>query len=406
MKNHGRQGPSKLGTNNDEIMAGMKKEIEKNDEEIKLMTEELDKIHSNLGETQTELNKNNKTCQDYNSQIKKLDHEIFRLKQKNEAHKAPDMSALEEDKEMYEEKLEEIVQEVSQAKQKIESFEGHMKEKLSEFRKAETEVEQLNSKLEPMEKDQLMKIETQLNKRQAERVSAEKKLEKFNRKKVEVNQTEAGIKERMERCEEGLKNDYKGKKVETDRPCRALKKMITAAEEILRVQRNTLEPREVVKKNRVESHKEYTEAEQHFGFLKDLIIKMKSGGKKRQKGFYGILGFMCRSVGTSFADHLQQRNFQGKLTFDHKADPPTLELAVDPIGGDPKKNTKRDMKTLSGGEKSFSTVSLVLAFWDVIPTPFRILDEFDVFMDMVNRRTALVSSFFLINRCYCTHSQL
>ena len=101
--------------------------------------------------------------------------------------------------------LEEIVQEVSQAKQKIESFEGDMKEKLSEFRKAETEVEQLNSKLEPMEKDQLLKIETQLNRRQAERVSAEKKLEKFNRKKVEVNQTEAGIKERMERCEEVLK---------------------------------------------------------------------------------------------------------------------------------------------------------------------------------------------------------
>ena len=51
--------------------------------------------------------------------------------------------------------------------------------------------------------------------------------------------------------------------------------------------------------------------------------------------------------------------------------------------------TKRDMKTLSGGEKSYSTVSLVLALWECIEPPFRILDEFDVFMDMVNRRTAL-----------------
>ena len=47
------------------------------------------------------------------------------------------------------------------------------------------------------------------------------------------------------------------------------------------------------------------------------------------------------------------------------------------------------MKTLSGGEKSYSTISLVLALWSQIQPPFRILDEFDVFMDSLNRRIAL-----------------
>ena len=47
------------------------------------------------------------------------------------------------------------------------------------------------------------------------------------------------------------------------------------------------------------------------------------------------------------------------------------------------------MKTLSGGEKSYSTISLVLALWSQIHPPFRILDEFDVFMDSLNRRIAL-----------------
>ena len=50
---------------------------------------------------------------------------------------------------------------------------------------------------------------------------------------------------------------------------------------------------------------------------------------------------------------------------------------------------KRDMKSLSGGEKSYSTISLVLALWSQIHPPFRILDEFDVFMDSINRRIAL-----------------
>ena len=367
MKNAGRQGPSKLGTDNNEILAGMIKEIEKNDKEIKIMTDELDKIHSTLSESEKELNKNNKTCQDCNSQIQKLDQEIFRLKQKNQSQKAPDMSALEEDKEKYEEQLEEIVQEVSQAKQKIESWAELMKEKLSEFKKAEKEVDQLNSKLEPMEKDQLLKIENQLIKRQTDRVRAEKKLEKINLKKVEINKTEAEVKERVEKLEERLRNDFKGEKIETDRPCHAIQKMIKAAEEALRVQRNTLEPSQVIKKNRVESYTKYTEANQNFEWLKDLLVKMIAMEKDREKGFFQVRGSMCRSVMLSFANHLQRRNFQGKLKFKHKAVPPTLDLAVDPIGGDPKKTNKRDMKTLSGGEKSFSTVSLVLAFWDVIP---------------------------------------
>ena len=45
----------------------------------------------------------------------------------------------------------------------------------------------------------------------------------------------------------------------------------------------------------------------------------------------------------------------------------------------------RDIKTLSGGEKSFCTVSLVLSLWEDMYPPFRILDEFDVFMDSINR---------------------
>lgn len=38
------------------------------------------------------------------------------------------------------------------------------------------------------------------------------------------------------------------------------------------------------------------------------------------------------------------------------------------------------MKSLSGGEKSFSTICLLLSLWDNMTVPFRALDEFDVFM--------------------------
>ncbi len=44
---------------------------------------------------------------------------------------------------------------------------------------------------------------------------------------------------------------------------------------------------------------------------------------------------------------------------------------------------------IASGEKSYSTICLLLALWNAMFSPFRVLDEFDVFMDAVNRRLAM-----------------
>ena len=44
---------------------------------------------------------------------------------------------------------------------------------------------------------------------------------------------------------------------------------------------------------------------------------------------------------------------------------------------------------LSGGERSFTTLSFELAMWEFCATPFRVLDEFDVYMDDTYRKQAV-----------------
>ncbi|KAK4124198.1 P-loop containing nucleoside triphosphate hydrolase protein [Parathielavia appendiculata] len=79
---------------------------------------------------------------------------------------------------------------------------------------------------------------------------------------------------------------------------------------------------------------------------------------------------------------LSERGFRGKLILDHERK--SLDLQVEPDKTE-KRAAGRSTKTLSGGEKSFSSICLLLAIWEAMGSPLRCLDEFDVFMDNVNR---------------------
>lgn len=54
----------------------------------------------------------------------------------------------------------------------------------------------------------------------------------------------------------------------------------------------------------------------------------------------------------------------------------------------------------SGGERSFTTLSLLLALGESLETPFRVMDEFDVFLDPVSRRIALKTMVSVLPRIF------
>jgi chromosome segregation ATPase len=79
---------------------------------------------------------------------------------------------------------------------------------------------------------------------------------------------------------------------------------------------------------------------------------------------------------------LSERRFRGSLSVDHRNQ--RLDIHIQP-DITVKEDAGRQTKTLSGGEKSFSTICLLLSLWDAMGSPIRCLDEFDVFMDQANR---------------------
>ncbi len=92
-----------------------------------------------------------------------------------------------------------------------------------------------------------------------------------------------------------------------------------------------------------------------------------------------------------FANLVASRDYSGSLKFCH--DSQKLEIIVHP---NKSKDTSdsRDLKSLSGGERSFSTVSFLLALWTIVDSPILFLDEFDVFMVETNFK---IKKLFLIH---------
>ncbi|KRZ47847.1 Structural maintenance of chromosomes protein 6 [Trichinella nativa] len=106
---------------------------------------------------------------------------------------------------------------------------------------------------------------------------------------------------------------------------------------------------------------------------------------------------LSQKVQRSFDKFLKHRKFTGELIFSHKKENMKIHvLRKLPVGSNSDFQVRhdsqqfdgraiKDLRSLSGGERSFVTICFLLSIWNVTDTPFRCLDEFDIFMDMVNR---------------------
>lgn len=130
------------------------------------------------------------------------------------------------------------------------------------------------------------------------------------------------------------------------------------------------------------ARKTYKEAQTEMKVLKhltDMLRESHSGRSHRWTLFRRHIMARAKMMFTIF---LGERGFTGHLMSDHENR--QLDIRVEPDATQ-RGEGARQTKTLSGGEKSFSQICLLLAIWEAMGSPIRCLDEFDVFMDPVNR---------------------
>ena len=117
----------------------------------------------------------------------------------------------------------------------------------------------------------------------------------------------------------------------------------------------------------------------------DIFDNLRYGLRVRKQKAREVRHAVAANVSRRFRSYMGARGHSGSVAVDYANK--KLELHVG-INHGPKTSA---LKTLSGGEKSMAVLALVLSLGrEALSAPFQVLDEFDVYLDAVARKMALM----------------
>ncbi|XP_033846628.1 structural maintenance of chromosomes protein 6-like [Periophthalmus magnuspinnatus] len=316
------------------------------------------------------------------NKITKLQLELTDL-QNVEEPQSEDLSPLEED-------LQDIVSKITSKRTEYEEAKIQMADLKASYDKAERKYkqhkDQINTIAEEADfvKDELGKTDQEVLKcRHHKKHYDEKRAAHLNNIQTQENnlnskenELEASIAKASEICAERL---------EVRRTARSLDTEINRLKVKISTQQEQQGDREEVVRQYHEALENYKNMAQQMKNLNSFIKSLDNVLNDRLQVYAELRRFLSARCKYYFDSMLAQRGYTGTMTFNHKDE--TLSISVQPGPGN--KADLSDMRSLSGGERSFSTVCFVLSLWAITEAPFRCLDEFDVYMDMVNRRISM-----------------
>lgn len=363
--------------------------------EIRQLEQEIENKRQHQQQCQRDLDEVNKTIRDNERELQKSKQKAFREQEavnkvlgeiteleNYEEEDLPDVTTLEEEVEHYTQQLEDLEQQTAEVEEEAEKAHDELsKQQLKETQLRE-KIQSLLEKADPF-RNQQHDIEVEIETQKSHRRHFETRLREL----------QDSIR-KAEREHETMKKLVRVKTEQASKFCERVstRRTVKSLETEIIQKRRRIETEERNKGKHEDITREYFEAKKRYEGIMESLKNLKRYSKRlkavmeqRAKAFVNYRHFIAIRAKFFFQMMLSQRGYNGKMSFDHGNE--ILGLQVNVEQGS--KRVAKDTRSLSGGERSFSTVSFIMALWEAMESPFRCLDEFDVFMDMVNRRISM-----------------
>ncbi|NXP56482.1 SMC6 protein, partial [Heliornis fulica] len=360
----------------------LEKEIEKKKVAITASQQRLNSIENEIRQNEDHLNTHRQHQKQLQIKIRTTNAEIADLENMEE-HQSVDISTLEEEVEENKGKMKSVIKDMQQQSTKLEELKNVLHATEKKFEEMKETIHRVEEVAGP--------IKDELNQADSEVENCKRNLQYYEEKQKEHLAYLKKHKELLTAKEKDLEEKIAqarqiySERIEVSRTVKSLDAEMNRLRERINSENDRHGNREEIVQQFHDAKERYEDAHSKVKYLKKFISMLEEIMTQRFKIYHQFLRLLSLRCKLYFDHFLRIRACSGKILFDHKNE--TLSITVQPREED--KAALNDMRSLSGGERSFSTVCFILSLWSITESPFRCLDEFDVYMDMVNRRIAM-----------------
>ncbi|KAM8810276.1 structural maintenance of chromosomes protein 6 [Eudromia elegans] len=374
--------PKYLSKDVEAEISHLEKEIENKKAQLTISQQRLRSIESEIKQNEGHLYSHRQHQKELQVKIRTTRAEISDL-ENTEEHQSVDIRTLEDEAEENRNRMESVNQEMLQHSRDMENQKNILQEAEKRFEEMKEKIHRVEEVAGPV-KDELNQADSEVesSKRRFQHYEEKQKehLACIKRRKELLANKERELEEKIAQARQ-----IYPERLEVSRTVKSLDAEMNRLRERINSEKDRHGNREEIIQEFFDAKEKFEDANSKVKNLKKFIKLLEEIMTQRFKiylQFLRLLSLRCKL----YFDHLLRiRAYCGKIIFDHKNE--TLSITVQP--GEGEKASLNDVRSLSGGERSFSTVCFILSLWSITESPFRCLDEFDVYMDMVNRRIAM-----------------
>ncbi|NXD26885.1 SMC6 protein, partial [Spelaeornis formosus] len=300
-----------------------------------------------------------------------------------EEHQSADIHVLQDEAEENKSRMESVKQDMQLQSEK-------MKELKNSLQAAEKKLEEVKEKIHQVE-EIAGPIKAELNQTESEMENSKRLLQHYEDKQREhmacINKHKDLLVSKGKELEEKMAKARQifSERIKVSRTVKSLDAEMNRLREKINLESSHRGNREEIIQQFHYAKERYEDASNKVKNLRRFIAVLDEVMTERLRVYRQFLRSLSVQCKLHFEYLLRVRGCSGQIIFDHKNE--TLSIIVQPR--EEEKTAGSDLRSLSGGERSFSTVCFILSLWNISESPFRCMDEFDVYMDMVNRRIAI-----------------
>ncbi|XP_025110368.1 structural maintenance of chromosomes protein 6-like isoform X2 [Pomacea canaliculata] len=352
------------------------------------LNQEVKKLQDQKVELQNNIRSNQQMEKRCETKLMKLGEKISNLKYELKELRSVedpvpvDISTLEEDVETYSQQILELEDRRAQAEALKQEKQQQCNDAETHFHEMEAQMKALTDSDLPL-KEELTSFQNDLDVALSHKRHYQTKL-KEQEKNIEDHKKNVAAMQQQIQADEAKAAQICPERINTRRTPRNLESEINQINiRITQEEKSQGNPEEITRQYN-ETQMAYKKLNKEVNQFKRFLENLDRVMAHRNEAYARFQRTIALRTKYNFIMMLAHRKYIGKMIFNHSTQ--TLDMWVSPTE---QTDVTKDLKSLSGGERSFATVCFILSLWNAMESPFRCLDEFDVFMDMVNRRISM-----------------